>query len=363
MSVGEIPAAPSSTLRCPTKNPDAMWTFNAGRRTPGVLPPPLIKMRYGEPAVVRVYNNLPEDRTRNGGFGRNEIAIHNHNAHNASASDGAPIRTSSRVSSTTITGAPVWPATTRSTRRHRPRASGPDDNEGLNHVQGDFRELQGTLWFHDHRFFFTAENVYKGVAGALNYYSGPDRGHEGARRRCEPPAAERYAAALGQHRLRRQPDDRRHGLRPERSDVLRHLRHRRFRGRSDARQLSRTTRSWKCCRASTGSGSSTCACRAFSSSPSPMRAASRCRSSSSPTTATSCTGRLRRTTWRNKAPRSAIDVVVDFSRFAIGDTITLVNRIEHEDGRGPERSYGCAGRCEAYRGSGGWRRDAVQGGV
>ncbi len=58
------------------------------------------------------------------------------------------------------------------------RASGPDDNGGLVKVPGDFRELQGTLWFHDHRFFFTAENVYKGHAGMMNYYSGPDRGNE-----------------------------------------------------------------------------------------------------------------------------------------------------------------------------------------
>ena len=45
-------------------------------------------------------------------------------------------------------------------------------------VAGDFRELQGTMWAHDHRFFFTAENVYKGALGMVNYYSGPDRGNE-----------------------------------------------------------------------------------------------------------------------------------------------------------------------------------------
>ena len=58
------------------------------------------------------------------------------------------------------------------------RASGPDGHGGLSNVPGDFRELQGTMWFHDHRFFFTAENVYKGNFGMLNYYSGPDRGNE-----------------------------------------------------------------------------------------------------------------------------------------------------------------------------------------
>ena len=34
------------------------------------------------------------------------------------------------------------------------------------------------MWAHDHRFFFTAENVYKGNLMMVNYYSGPDRGNE-----------------------------------------------------------------------------------------------------------------------------------------------------------------------------------------
>jgi hypothetical protein len=45
-------------------------------------------------------------------------------------------------------------------------------------VAGDFRELQGTMWAHDHRFFFTAEDVYKGNLGMISYYSGKDRGNE-----------------------------------------------------------------------------------------------------------------------------------------------------------------------------------------
>ena len=28
------------------------------------------------------------------------------------------------------------------------------------------------MWAHDHRFFFTAENVYKGMLMMINYYSG-----------------------------------------------------------------------------------------------------------------------------------------------------------------------------------------------
>ena len=37
------------------------------------------------------------------------------------------------------------------------RAAGPDNGSGIVKVPGDWRELQGTMWAHDHRFFFTAE--------------------------------------------------------------------------------------------------------------------------------------------------------------------------------------------------------------
>lgn len=164
----------------PDQAPSSVWTFNTGRNARGVLPPPLIKLRYGEPAIFRHYNALPLDREDNGGFGINEQTTHNHNGHNASTSDGAannhffPGQFYDYHWSTTLAR-----ADTINTAATDNRASGPDGNGGLNLVPGDFRELQSTLWFHDHRFFFTAENVYKGHIGMLNYYSGPDRGHEG----------------------------------------------------------------------------------------------------------------------------------------------------------------------------------------
>jgi hypothetical protein len=77
----------------PSFNPNASWTYASGRcdyNTPsGLLPPPLIKARYGVPMVTRIYNNLPTDRAQNGGFGRNEHQLHFHNAHNGAESDGA----------------------------------------------------------------------------------------------------------------------------------------------------------------------------------------------------------------------------------------------------------------------------------
>jgi FtsP/CotA-like multicopper oxidase with cupredoxin domain len=179
MTLGQVAPGISFHPNFPAQNPNAVWTFNTGRNTRGVLPPPLIKARYGESPAVRIYNNLPVDRALNGGFGRNESTTHNHNAHNASASDGAsnahyfPGQFYDYHWSTTLAR-----HDTINTAATDPKASGPDGNGGLNNVPGDFRELQGTLWFHDHRFFFTAENVYKGHLGMLNYYSGPDRGNE-----------------------------------------------------------------------------------------------------------------------------------------------------------------------------------------
>ncbi len=164
----------------PDQAPNALWCYGAGAHgTRGVMAPPLIKIRYGEPVLTRIYNSLPTDRTQNGGFGRNETAIHNHNAHNGAGSDGAQ-------------NAHFFPGQfydyhwgtclarhdTINTAATDARASGINNNGVPVKIPGDFRELQSTLWFHDHRFFFTAENVYKGNFGMLNYYSGPDRGNE-----------------------------------------------------------------------------------------------------------------------------------------------------------------------------------------
>ncbi|TNC70688.1 copper oxidase, partial [Rubellimicrobium roseum] len=163
----------------PVQGRNKLWTFGPGRNVAGRPIPPLIKARYGEPLIFRHYNALPTKYGDNGGFGSNSQATHNHNGHNASTGDGAsnahffPGQFYDYHWTTTLARADA--INTGATDR---RASGPDGKGGLIQVPGDFRELQGSLWFHDHRFFYTAENVYKGHLGALNYYSGPDRGNE-----------------------------------------------------------------------------------------------------------------------------------------------------------------------------------------
>src|SRR5262245_11987110 len=163
-----------------TQNPNSVWTYGTGAYVEGHLPPMLFKGRYGQPILTRVYNNLPTNRADNGGFGRNETQLHFHNAHNGAESDGAanvhhfPGTFYDYRWSTTLARRDKPPFTQAGDRR----ASGPNGNGGLELVAGDFREIQGTMWAHDHRFFFTAENVYKGNLMMINYYSGPDRGNE-----------------------------------------------------------------------------------------------------------------------------------------------------------------------------------------
>jgi len=45
-------------------------------------------------------------------------------------------------------------------------------------IRGDYREAMSTHWFHDHMLDFTSQNVYKGNAAMMNYYSAIDRGNE-----------------------------------------------------------------------------------------------------------------------------------------------------------------------------------------
>ena len=157
----------------PDQGPLALWTFN------GTLPPKLMQVRYGEPVLFRHRNQLPFNVTQNGGFGRHTITIHEHNGHHGAENDG-------------FTGAYFFPGQfydyhypivlagwrTINSAATDPRAGGPDDNGGIIKVPGDWHETMSSHWFHDHMFSFTSQNVYKGMAGMFNIYSALDRGNE-----------------------------------------------------------------------------------------------------------------------------------------------------------------------------------------
>src|SRR5213083_2443340 len=157
----------------PDQGPLALWTFN------GTLPPKLMQVRYGDPVLFRHRNLLPFDVTQNGGFGRHTISIHEHNGHHGAENDG-------------FTGAYFFPGqfydyhypivlagrNSINTTATDPKAGGPTDSGGINKVPGDWHETMSTHWFHDHMFSFTSQNVYKGIAGMFNIYSSLDRGAE-----------------------------------------------------------------------------------------------------------------------------------------------------------------------------------------
>jgi len=157
----------------PVQDHAALWTFD------GTLPPKLLNVRYGETVLMRHHNALPIDVAENRGFGVHTITTHEHNGHNPAESDGY-------ANSFFFPGQFYdyrWPMTlagsdTINTDADDPRAGSPDGNGGINKLPGDWRETMSTHWFHDHMLDFTAQNVYKGNAAMMNYYSAIDRGKE-----------------------------------------------------------------------------------------------------------------------------------------------------------------------------------------
>ncbi|MFC7536507.1 multicopper oxidase family protein [Sphingomonas sp. GCM10030256] len=166
--------APRLHPKLPVQNANSLWTFD------GTFPLKLVMARYGEPVLFRHYNALPISPTANRGFGINQLTTHHHNGHNPAESDG-------------FAGAYFfpgqfydyrWPMVLSGNDRLNtdasgPRAKTPDGLGGERGVAGDWRQTMSTHWFHDHRIDHTAENVYKGMAAMMNIYSGVDRGREG----------------------------------------------------------------------------------------------------------------------------------------------------------------------------------------
>jgi len=157
----------------PVQDHTALWTFD------GTLPPKLLNVRYGEPVLMRHYNALPVDVAANRGFGVHTISTHEHNGHNPAESDGY-------ANSFFFPGQYYdyrWPMTLAgtdsvNTDKKDKRAATPNGKGGSKKLPGDWRETMSTHWFHDHMLDFTAQNVYKGNAAMMNYYSALDRGNE-----------------------------------------------------------------------------------------------------------------------------------------------------------------------------------------
>jgi FtsP/CotA-like multicopper oxidase with cupredoxin domain len=158
----------------PVQDHLALWTFD------GTFPPKLLNVRYGNPMLMRHYNALPIDVAANRGFGLHTLSTHEHNGHNPAESDGY-------TNAFFFPGQFYdyrWPMTLAgsdsiNTTAEDARAGYPDGDGGIQNIPGDWHETMSTHWFHDHMLDFTAQNVYKGNAAMMNYYSALDRGNEG----------------------------------------------------------------------------------------------------------------------------------------------------------------------------------------
>lgn len=175
----------------PDQKPESLWTFD------GTFPPKLLVAKYGDAHILRHYNFLPIDPSKNRGFGLHTISTHEHNGPSGDESDGFaqsfffPGEYYDYMYPMTLAG-----HTTTNLEENHPQAASPSDwerdtdgnikldNSGTKiykpniHIAGDWQETMSTHWFHDHMLDYTAHNVYKGNAAMMNYYSAIDRGNE-----------------------------------------------------------------------------------------------------------------------------------------------------------------------------------------
>ena len=145
----------------PTIAAQNLWGYAIGTPTnnnPINVPGPLYVQNYNVPILVRNFNQLPAD---NGGFGKNSVTTHLHNGHTPSESDGNPCD---------------FFENGQFYDQHYPNVYA-----GINSTHpgtGDIREALHTLWYHDHRVDFTAQNTYKGLAGMYLLFNDHDTGDE-----------------------------------------------------------------------------------------------------------------------------------------------------------------------------------------
>ena len=154
----------SNTDRYPAQ---AIWGYSGDAAGPAITPGPTIHARYGQPVIVRVRNELPQNHT---GFGSPEISTHLHNMHTPSGSDGFASDFYSPLQAGPTVTAPGW-----FNDHFYPNVyAGLDEFGGI----GDSREALGSLFYHDHVEGVTAPNVLKGLSGRYTIYDDLDTGDE-----------------------------------------------------------------------------------------------------------------------------------------------------------------------------------------
>jgi len=155
------------------------WGFNLGGADlvadPPLSPGPTVVTRYGDPVLIRRYNNLPAGPS-SGGFGVPEVSTHLHNFHSGPDSDGGPCdpTTGGNTTDPFQQGRFFFRGQYYDYFYTMARAG----FDAGHPPGGDVNETLSTLWYHDHRVDHTAENVYKGLAGFHILFSEFDTGDE-----------------------------------------------------------------------------------------------------------------------------------------------------------------------------------------
>ncbi len=157
----------------PAYPPNPIWGFD------GVFPGPTIHARYGRPVVVRLFNELPQDHV---GYGSPESAMHLHNMHASSESDGFPgdYFSPEKIGPTLGDADPdrAVPGLFKDHHYHNIYAGIDEQRVTDPDSIGDPREALGSLWYHDHTEDATAPNVVKGMLGQYFLYDALDSGDE-----------------------------------------------------------------------------------------------------------------------------------------------------------------------------------------
>jgi FtsP/CotA-like multicopper oxidase with cupredoxin domain len=137
--------------------PAELWGFD------GLVPGPTIHARCGTPNLVRIRNALPPYYAH-WGYGMPETSTHLHNNHTPSESDGFPDD--------------YYPKLAELDPAHIDQGRFKDYRYVNEEAGNDSTEALGTLWYHDHRHGFTAPNTYRGLAGFYLMFDDIDTGDE-----------------------------------------------------------------------------------------------------------------------------------------------------------------------------------------
>jgi FtsP/CotA-like multicopper oxidase with cupredoxin domain len=147
----------------PSLPAQTIWGFDDGTNGPR-SPGPTYKAFYGVPQLTRSINSLPNiTQVNNTGFGFPSITTHLHNGHTPSESDGNPCD--------------FYPNGQFCDQYYPNVLAGFSTSPFA--PTGDINESLATLWYHDHRVDFTAQNTYKGLVGFYCLFNNLDTGDEG----------------------------------------------------------------------------------------------------------------------------------------------------------------------------------------